>query len=346
MASYVLEHATAYAARSPEQGFEPNLYVIYECQSMEDRVRLMDTHAETVLEHRRYNNWLDYLDRVKEVYWARKPVFLLEMSGNGAPRVSHNRGHMEVHTGQGGAPGGGREWRNDASTATIPFNRRFLSDALADRPGTAQYIQSLTNRWRRDNAATSPKVALRILGFGHDVENNALAWALLYAGLERPGALQGIDALPTWPQAPQRIVHVDAGAVRSLMVDSDPPVTAQTFRGILSAMGHHLMPVTTPQVAHMFRNNGMHVLKQIMGAALHVVAPGVDNRMVVAIDNRGRFNTWRRNRPRRAPQFGSRMRVGSRVGSDELVVFDKNYQKMYVQYLQQLRRHDSLRLRI
>ena len=86
MATYTVkgtDDAKMYATGRRHGAFEPNLYVRYTAKSTEETVRLLDTYAESVLEHRVGPEWGRYLDIVAEVYWCAAPIFLLEMSGNG-----------------------------------------------------------------------------------------------------------------------------------------------------------------------------------------------------------------------------------------------------------------------
>ena len=339
MAGYALaadDQTVMYAVREPYGDFEPNLYVRFRCTSRKEALRLLETYTETILEQMQSIDWPTYVDTVQEVYWHGASTFLLEMAGNGAPRVAHERGPPEIYT---------EELLEYPENRAIELNRCTV--LFADGQTLAQLeperarevIRGLDNRYKRQNMPTTALAMLRISKHwcADVVHSEALAWAVLHAAL-RPEADQVGTTLTdhgsAWPPEPRVKTVINDTVLRHVMLDSDEKGALHLDR-MLRAMGAHLVPMTTPMARTMFQGQAMDRLLRLMGAALHVTAPGVDNRMRVTMNNQHLMRVW--NSENRAKAIKPRI--------EELVIFDRNYQRLYVQNLQRLRRHASMNLR-
>ena len=168
--------------------------------------------------------------------------------------------------------------------------------------------------------------------------NAALAWALVHA-MTNSTMRFAMDKRTGWPAPLREEVALDHNVTNALLVDVSPAVTDRTYQSMLLAMGDNLMPMTTTQAKHMFKGNAMNKLRRLMGAALHAAAPGIDNRMVVTLDNRNRLGAWAATTAAvTAYQHGERLRSFMKPRQEEMLVFERNYHRLFLQHLQQLRR--------
>ena len=338
MAGYVLgsdDQTVMYAVREPHGEFEPNLYVRFHCTNRNEALRLLETYTETILEQMQSIDWPTYVDTVQEVYWHGASTFLLEMAGNGAPRVAHERGHPEIYT-EYPLNVVGDDINRDRCTVLFAEGQT-LAQLSPER--AREVIRGLDNRYKRQNMPTTALAMLRISEHpcADVVHSEALAWAVLHAALRQDADQVGTtltDHGSAWPPEPRVKTVIDDTVLRHVMLDSDENEALDTSQ-MLRAMGAHLVPMTTPIARTMFQGLAMDRLLRLMGAALHVTAPGVDNRMRVTMNNQHLMRVW--NSENRAKSIKPRI--------EELVIFDRNYQRLYVQNLQRLRRHASMNLR-